>query len=275
MTGELVVALPPQDEHALALAVAQLEHPSFIARIAHYAGAPVDTAIKYLPDSVSRRLRDIIKTAMFKCLEVAIESLEEDEALPPPSPWMGKLMTGVTGGVGGFFGMASLPFELPLTTTLMLRSIAEIAREEGEDVKNVETMLACLEVFALGGGRSNGRDIALEYFAVRAALAELTRDVARSLMERGALHASTPIMARLIGEIVTRFGFAVTDRFASAAIPVIGAVGGATVNMIFMDHFQRVARGHFTVRRLERRHGAEVIRGHYRRAALELNGGHA
>ncbi|HLY56778.1 MAG TPA: EcsC family protein [Stellaceae bacterium] len=275
MTGELVEPLPAHDERALTLAVAELEHPSFIARVAHYAGTPVDAAIKYLPDAVSRRLRDVIKTAMFKCLEVAIESLEEDEELPPPSPWMGKVMTGFTGGVGGFFGMAALPFELPLTTTLMLRSIAEIARDEGEDVKSPETMLACLEVFALGGGRESRQEIALEYYSVRTVLSQITRDVGRSLMERGALHASTPLMARLIGEIVTRFGFAVTDRFASSAIPVIGAVGGATVNMIFMDHFQRVARGHFTVRRLERRHGAEIVRGHYRRAALELNGGHA
>jgi hypothetical protein len=40
-------------------------------------------------------------------------------------------------------------------------------------------------------------------------------------------------------------------------------VGGATVNMIFMNHFQRVASGHFAIRRLERRYGPAVVRQLY------------
>jgi hypothetical protein len=46
---------------------------------------------------------------------------------------------------------------------------------------------------------------------------------------------------------------------------VLGAVGGATVNVIFMDYFQRIAQGHFTIRRLERRYGQMVVRRHYER----------
>jgi hypothetical protein len=40
-------------------------------------------------------------------------------------------------------------------------------------------------------------------------------------------------------------------------------VGGATVNVIFMNHFQRIALGHFTVRRLERVYGPALVRRHY------------
>ena len=32
---------------------------------------------------------------------------------------------------------------------------------------------------------------------------------------------------------------------------------------VFMDHFQRIAKGHFTLRRLERTYGSAVIRKHY------------
>jgi hypothetical protein len=46
-------------------------------------------------------------------------------------------------------------------------------------------------------------------------------------------------------------------------LPVLGAVGGASINVIFMNHFQRVAEGHFSIRRLERRYGADVVRRHY------------
>ena len=35
------------------------------------------------------------------------------------------------------------------------------------------------------------------------------------------------------------------------------------MNYAFMNHFQYVARGHFTVRRLERLYGKEAIRAEY------------
>lgn len=277
MTVPARISLPPDERRALAAAILQLERPSFVARVAQYAGTPVDAVIKYMPGAVNRRLRNAVKTAMFRCLDIAINSLDEEEDVVGAPEWAGKLMTGLTGGVGGFFGPIALPFELPLTTTLMLRSIAEIAREEGEDMETVEARLACLEVFALGGGPNRGlggsEQLALEYYGVRTVLSTLTRDVSRQLMERGALNASSPILARLIGEIVGRFGLVLTDRIAAGFVPVIGAVGGATVNMIFMDHFQRVARGHFTVRRLERHYGAERIRRVYEKAAARLDNG--
>ncbi|MFY9830342.1 MAG: EcsC family protein, partial [Rhodoplanes sp.] len=61
----------------------------------------------------------------------------------------------------------------------------------------------------------------------------------------------------------SRFGVVVSERFAASAVPVLGAVGGATVNFVFMNHFQRVAHGHFTIRRLERMYGPATVRRHY------------
>ncbi|MGC7931746.1 hypothetical protein ACP3VS_24590, partial [Lysinibacillus sp. VIII_CA] len=59
------------------------------------------------------------------------------------------------------------------------------------------------------------------------------------------------------------FGLVVSDKVAAGAVPILGAVGGATVNVIFMDHFQRIAQGHFTLRRLERAYGSAEIRQRY------------
>lgn len=42
---------------------------------------------------------------------------------------------------------------------------------------------------------------------------------------------------------------------------------GASLNVMFMDHFERVARGHFAIRRLERAYGRELIGELYRAAA--------
>ena len=54
-----------------------------------------------------------------------------------------------------------------------------------------------------------------------------------------------------------------TTSFVAAS--VLGAAGGAAINFAFMDHFQSLAKGHFTVRRLERIYGPEPVRAEYQR----------
>jgi len=154
-----------------------------------------------------------------------------------------------------------LPIELPLTTTLMLRAIADIARHNGEDLSTLEARLACVEVFALGAPETGRRDFG--YYASRALIGRLVADAAAIFLERGAANLSTPVVKTLVTEIATRFGVVVTERSAASALPVLGAVGGATVNIVFMNHFQRVARGHFAIRRLERLYGSDVVRQFY------------
>ena len=67
---------------------------------------------------------------------------------PMKVPWSGMAWCG---SAGGAFGLAALPFELPVSTIIMLRSIADIARSEGEDLSDPDTALSCVQVFALGG----------------------------------------------------------------------------------------------------------------------------
>ena len=57
----------------------------------------------------------------------------------------------------------------------------------------------------------------------------------------------------------------VTEKAAAQAIPAIGAAGGAIINTIFIDHFQEMARGHFIVRRLERKYGSEIVEETYKK----------
>jgi hypothetical protein len=255
--------LTPAHLEELARAVLLLERPGLAGRLAEQAGKPVNRIIRFMPRAASDSVQAAVKLALMKCLKIAIKSLDLQAATRPASTWMPKLMSSVTGAVGGLFGMASLPIELPLTTTLMFRSIAEIARSEGEDLSQLEARLACLEVFALGDRHAiDGTGIG--YYASRTLLTRLTNDAAAYLLvDRGALEVSTPVMARLLGEIAARFGFVVSERVAAGTVPVIASLGSATVNLIFMDMFQKIARGHFTVRRLEREYGAATIQRLY------------
>ena len=268
MTSALAPALSKADHAALKTAVKYLESPNFAAKLADYAGVPVNRILSLLPKAANKQLSGMVRDAVMKGLDVAIDTLDDT---PPTSPanWFSSFLVGVTGGVSGVLGFGALAMELPLTTTLMLRSIAEIAQHEGEDLSQIEARLACLEVFAFGTKRSpDNPDVG--YYAARALISKYTSDVAALVMERGAIDASAPVVASLVGEIVSRFGLVVSDKVAAGAVPILGAVGGATVNVIFMDHFQRIARGHFTLRRLERSYGAANVRQHYAELTARL-----
>ena len=243
-------------------AVELLENPSFIARLTDFVGQPVEKVIDFLPSPVSKKVQDAVKVALNKLLNLSVKTLDEDFD-GPASTITHKIATGVSGAIGGAFGLPALAVELPISTTIILRSIADIARGEGEDISSLDARLACLEVFALGG-RSEADDGAeTGYFAVRAALAKAVSDAAKHIAKKGLTAKSAPVIARLIAQLASRFGAVVSQKVAAQAVPVIGALGGATVNLLFVDHFQDIARGHFIVRRLEREFGKEEVQKTY------------
>ena len=250
------------DHTALTQAVKSLENPNFAARLSDYAGVPVNRVLGFLPKIANNQLSAMVRSAIMKGLDVGIDTLE-DEPPPTPATWLSSFLAGVTGGVSGLVGLAALPVELPLTTTFMLRAIAAIARHEGEDLSKIEARLACLEVFAHGSKQRNEKVDNIGYYAARALLGKYTHDIVTFVAERGALDVSAPVVRSMVSEIASRFGLVVSDKVAAAALPILGAVGGATVNVIFMDHFQRVAQAHFTLRRLERTYGTATVRQRY------------
>jgi hypothetical protein len=258
--------MDPWDLEDLHQAVELLENPSFIARITDLIGQPLEQFIDFLPSKTSDRLQVSVRASLEKLLNVAVRTMDHRDHRPA-TELRHKMATAVSGAVGGFFGAPALAAELPVTTSIILRSIADIARSEGEDVRAVEVRLACLEVFALGG--SSAADDASEtgYFAVRAGMAKVMADAAKYIAERGLAAEGGPVVARFIAAIAARFSTVVSEKVAAQAVPVLGAVGGASINVLFMNHFQDVARGHFTVRRLERRYGPERVREAYRQIA--------
>ncbi|MGB8278978.1 MAG: EcsC family protein [Methylovirgula sp.] len=230
-----------------------------------------------LPPAANDKIQAAVHLALLHSIRMAVRSLDSNASARPsarPSGFAPKLIAGLAGGVSGFAGLAALPIELPITTTNMLRAIADIARAEGESLASRDTQMACLEVFALGH-RGGGLGSEAGYYALRTMLAKATGDAVRYLLQRGAAEEAAPVLARFVGEIAARYGVIVSDRAAASALPVLGALGGATVNWIFMDYFQEVARGHFTMRRVERDYGAEPIQECYqevvRRLALKQN----
>lgn len=262
--------MEPDDLTALQKAVQSLEHPSLAARLTNLVGKPVELIGLALPASASRAIATATSRGLALALQIALRTMPHKSVAG--SQVLHKALATASGAAGGAFGLATLPVELPVSTVIMLRSIAAIARSEGEDPSDPESALSCVQVFALGG--RSGSDDASEsgYFAVRGMLAKTVTEAARFIAERGVVKEGGPVLLRFITQVASRFGLVVTQKVAAQALPVIGALGGAAVNYAFMEHFQDVARGHFTVRRLERTYGKELVRSEYERINRDSRG---
>lgn len=262
--------LSEDDRKSLEYAAKLLENPGILIRAMNTIGSPIETAIQKLPAAISKQVNKAADMALNKAADLALSTLsrggvsKEDSAI---SEKMHKLAAGFSGAVGGLFGLPGILADLPATTVLMLRSIMKTAQEYGEDLSDPQTIAACMEVFALGGNSKADDGSETGYYSVRYALSASIRQAENYLASQGSkgiADKSAPALIRLIANISQRFGITVSEKAMAQAIPVIGAAGGAAINIVFMNHFQDMARGHFIVRRLERKYGKAYIEEKYK-----------
>jgi hypothetical protein len=207
--------LSDADRAALRRAVETLEKPGLAARLSAMAGAPLDMIGRALPAPVTDAVSQATEVALAtlpaskdighgRSVETLLNGPAEPESATirtaarlakyfPSSAFGHKALAAASGALGGAFGLATLAVELPVSTTLMLRSIAQIAQEEGEDLSDPENALACVQVFALGGREAAGSALTESgYFAVRAALAKTMVEAARLAGNRALLDEAAP-----------------------------------------------------------------------------------
>jgi hypothetical protein len=256
-----LVDLSLADRLDLGRAKTLLEHPGLAARIANTLGTPIERLFAALPPGASEAIQGATTKALNAAVRTAVSGMDETPRVP--TDWLHTAAAAASGAVGGAFGFAALAVELPVSTIIMLRSIADIARSEGHSIRALDVQLSCVEVFALGG--PTRRDDAVEsgYFAARLAMAKAVTEAAQHIAERGLAGEVAPPLVRFITRLAARFGIPVTEKIMAQSVPIIGAAGGALINVVFIDHFQDLARGHFIVRRLEGKYGADAVRAAY------------
>jgi len=186
------------------------------------------------------RYRALVEGALHNAYRVGTLGLESGIERQPRRR-LSRLVAAATGGASGLIGVPGIAADLPLTTCLMMRSIAAIARSHGEDPTSAATRQACIDVFAFGGPEIADDDIDIAWWTIRGSLS----------------HAS---IALLIRQVATRFGMMLSQKYMAQAVPLIGGVAGSTLNYVFMDYYQRMAQVHFTLRALERRHDPDAVR---------------
>jgi hypothetical protein len=192
------------------------------------------------------KLRGIAESAISRAFDVAVLGLKEPATgvatTMQQRRWKDHATQGavaVSGAIGGFAGLTGLLPDIGFTTMTIMREIARIAREEGEDLSTPDARRACLEVFALKPIMAASEESELGYFSARAVL-------------RG-----RPVVM-LLSEVASHYGLALSRKVALQMMPVAGALCGASLNAAFLAHYRSLARAHFTIRRLERLHGEGV-----------------
>jgi hypothetical protein len=258
-----------EDLVALHDAVRNLEQPGLAARLSSLVGTPIEMALQSLPRPWYDRLHRAAEDAIARAVEIAIAPMPAQA----PAGSQENLMRGMgaaSGAVGGMFGLPGLLIELPISTGIMLRAIADVARDEGENVHDPETRMACVQVFALGGRAQSDDAAETGYYGVRFALASSVSAAAEQIARQGLSSQGLPALARLVHAVATRFGVNLSQKAAAQLMPVFGAVGGATVNAIFIQHYQLMARGHFVIRRLESTYGQQPVKERYDSIAAAL-----
>jgi len=269
MTKNALTLTLTEDEHKeLSKAKTILENPSFAIKASNYLGRPIEFAIEKID---SKLLNEATSKALRKSLDIAVSTIDNKKKATSTSKLFHKTLVAGSGAVGGFFGLATLAVELPVSTTIMLRSIADIAKSQEHDLSNMAVRLSCLEVFALGSDKTDSDNAAESaYYSTRATLAlemkaalkaveKMSTKAIQDALQRGQM----PLLIKFIGTIASRFGLTVSEKLIAQTIPIIGSAGGAAINLMFIQHFQDMAEGHFTIKRLEKKYGEEAIEKAY------------
>ena len=240
-----------------------LENVSTGIRILETLGLPVQKGIEKLPDGLQKKVVKVTNDALHKTIEIALKTLDKTETNIPSQDTLHKLLAVLFGALGGAAGFTGLAVELPITTILIMRSILDIARSEGEDLADPNVLIEAIEVFALGGNSNRDDEAEISYYTIRTALAASVQEASAYLISNATIDESAPVILRFIQKIAERYSIQVSEKYIAQVLPIAGGVGGAAINHTFINHFQKIARGHFIIRRLEKKYGADSVRKMY------------
>ncbi len=245
-TQNAVATLPlgVNERAELQAALARIERGrGLLVRMADMAGGAARMAGRFglerlgLGDLMPTRLTWVAEAALSRAYDVAI--LRLDERTPERATAFARVAVVASGALSGFVGLPGFLPDATFTTLAIMREIARAAHLQGEDLSGEDARRACLEVFALRAeGETDNND--LSYYSARLAF-------------------QGQAFSRLIGEVAGRYGFVLGEKLSLQAVPIAGALAGASLNAAFLEHYRSLAVAHFTICRLERVHGRDVV----------------
>jgi len=191
-------------------------------------GGQAENLLDRLPADMRARLGDGAEQA----LTLAMGAAQRSRGVVGEQPgWLSRAVTTAMGAAGGFGGLPSAMAELPVTTTILLRAIQDVACEHGFDSSEESVQFDCIQIFAAAGPMDQDDGADLAFLGTRVTV---TGAAVQSLIAKVA-----PRLATVLGQ-----------KLAAQAVPVLGAAAGAATNYAYTSYYQQMAHVHFGLRRL-------------------------
>ncbi len=239
-----------------------LEKESSAIRLVNLFGDAAEDIARHFPEKWKKQMEQTCIVTLEKSWEFSVTTMSGPD-IPPESETRHRTYAMVSGAIGGA-GIISLFAEIPVTGLIMIRSVADIAKSEGEDFRDFETKIACLQSFALSGDIKDIHTGESGYYASRDLLEKPLDESARYIAKKGLAGIGAPFSAQLAAKLAAKYQAIISAKAAANLIPLAGAIAGLSVNIIFINYFMEKAQGHFIIRRLEKKYGKDEVRQLYK-----------
>lgn len=196
-------------------------------------GGRAEGLIEKLPAPVRNRMDGITHGALNRAFDAASRSRG---MLRDRGDWFNRALSTASGAAGGLAGFAGAAIEMPITVTLLLRAIMDIAAEHGFAPDSDQARREALHVFASAGPLAQDEGADLGLLAARMTITGQT-------------------VQTLIAKVAPKLSASLAQKLAAQAVPILGAVAGATINYSFTRYYQEIARVQFGLMRLSEETG--------------------
>ncbi len=209
-----------------------------VMKALNFVGGQAETQLARLPPQVTDIINQATEKALLLLAQAAHRSTEEKGSLLKSVSPPNKVIAAGLGTIGGFGGVASTVVEIPVTIGLYLRTIEDVAAENGFDTTRENCRMECIQVLAAGGPLADDDGSNTAFLAARIATRGTTAQA-------------------LVARVAPRLATVLSQKLGTQAVPVMGALTGATINLVYAQYYQDMARVHFGLWRLAKDHCLE------------------
>lgn len=211
------------------------EGPGVVAVALGYVAVPVTWLVQTLvPTAAIEGLLDgldwLAKSAVSGASAKNPDDLQQCDAAANSTINWAIAAAAAEGGAAGFFGLFTLPLDIPAVIGLALRTVRQIGAEYGYSEDTEGERQFAFSVLRASGANSQAEK-AEALLAMHLLLVALQQQAWKAMAEKAAVQAiSVEGALTAVRALARQLGINLTKRKALAAIPGIGAVVGASVN---------------------------------------------
>lgn len=222
------IARPETEARLQALVRRHAQAGNLAIQVLNAVGGRAEALLDRLPQEVRARLGDATERALRGAMRAAHRSRGVVGGQPG---WLNRAVTTAMGAAGGFGGLPTAMAELPVTTTILLRAIQDVAAEHGFDPAEEGVQFDCIQVLAAAGPLDHDDGSDLAFLSTRVVV-------------------TGKAMQALIARVAPRLATVLGQKLATQTVPVLGAAAGAATNYAYTSYYQQMAHVHFGLRRL-------------------------